>query len=128
VEVPQVIKVAAKVLTIIALATLATPVHADDEFPIVGTYTENQTCKADGADPGVSRVKITSRDIDSVFGLCTILSKKREGATYVVHVECKGPGGSQMLGDVNFTPREDKTIDFSDQDQTYKAVLYRCPE
>jgi|SRR5262249_39978306 len=55
------------------------------------------------------------------------LSKKREGATFVVHVECKGPGGSQMLSDVNFTPREDKTIDFSDQDRTYKAVLHRCP-
>ena len=34
----------------------------------------------------------------------------------------------QMLGDVIFTPREDKTIDFSDQDQTYKAVLHRCPD
>jgi hypothetical protein len=123
-----VIKVAAKVLTIVALSALAAPVHAEDDFPIVGTYTENQACKADGADPGVSRVKITSRNIDSVFGLCTILSKKREGATYMVHVECKGPGGSQMLGDVNFTPREDKTIDFSDQDQTYKAILYRCPD
>ena len=33
---------------------------------------------------------------------------------------------SQMLSDINFTPREDKTIDFSDQDQT-KAVLHRCP-
>lgn len=122
------IKVAAKVLTIVALLSLATPVHAEDDFPIVGTYTENQACKADGADGGVSRVKITSRDIDSVFGLCTILSKKREGATYMVHVECKGPGGSQMLGDVNFTPRADRTIDFSDQDQTYKAILYRCPD
>jgi hypothetical protein len=123
-----VIKVAAKRLTIVALLSLATPVHAEDDFPIVGTYTENQDCKADGADAGVSRVKITSRDIDSVFGLCTILSKKREGATYMVHVECKGPGGSQMLGDVNFTPRADRTIDFSDQDQTYKAILYRCPD
>jgi hypothetical protein len=128
VEVSKVIKVAAKVLTIVALLSLATPVHAEDDFPIVGTYTENQACKADGADVGVSRVKITSRDIDSVFGLCTILSKKREGATYMVHVECKGPGGSQMLGDVNFTPRADRTIDFSDQDQTYKAILYRCPD
>lgn len=122
------IKVAAKVLTIVALLSLATPVHAEDDFPIVGTYTENQACKPDGPDAGVSRVKITSRDIDSVFGLCTILSKKREGATYMVHVECKGPGGSQMLGDVNFTPRADRTIDFSDQDQTYKAILYRCPD
>ena len=41
----------------------------------------------------------------------------------MVHVECKGPGGSQ-LGDVIFTPREDKIIDFSDLDQTYKAVLH----
>jgi hypothetical protein len=128
VEVSKVIKVAAKVLTIVALLSLATPVHAEDDFPIVGTYTENQVCKPDGPDAGVSRVKITSRDIDSVFGLCTILSKKRDGATYMVHVECKGPGGSQMLGDVNFTPRADRTIDFSDQDQTYKAILYRCPD
>jgi hypothetical protein len=128
VEVSKVIKVAAKVLTIVALLSLATPVHAEDDFPIVGTYTENQACKPDGPDAGVSRVKITSRDIDSVFGLCTILNKKREGATYMVHVECKGPGGSQMLGDVNFTPRADRTIDFSDQDQTYKAILYRCPD
>jgi hypothetical protein len=123
-----VIKVAKRVLGLVALAALATPAHGGDDFPLVGTYTENHACKADGSDPGVSRVKITQRDIDSVFGFCTILNKKREGATFVVHVECKGPGGSQMLGDVNFTPREDKTIDFSDQDQTYKAVLYKCPD
>jgi hypothetical protein len=124
----QVIKLAASMLSLVALAALATPVHGEDDFPLVGTYTENQACKPNGSDPGVSRVTITPRDIDSVFGLCTILSKKREGATFVVHVECKGPGGSQMLGDVIFTPRADKTIDFSDQDQTYKAVLHKCPE
>src|SRR6266436_10071947 len=90
------IKVAGRVLSLVALAALATPVHGEDDFPLVGTYTENQACKTDGSDTGVSRVKITPRDIDSVFGLCTILSKKREGATFVVHVECKGPGGSQM--------------------------------
>jgi hypothetical protein len=63
----------------------------------------------------VSRVRITSHDIDSVFGLCTILTRKREGATFAVHVECKDPNGNQMLGDINFTPREDKTVDFSDR-------------
>ena len=103
------IKVAGRVLSIVALAALATPVHGEDDFPLVGTYTENLACKTDGSDAGVSRVTITPRHIDSVFGLCTILSKKREGATFVVHVECKGPGGSQMLSDVNLTPREDKT-------------------
>ena len=121
-------KLAGKLLSVVVLAVLASQVQAEDDFPIVGTYTENQACNPDGSDPGVSRVKITPRDIDSVFGLCTILNKKREGTTFVVHVECKGPGGSQMLGDVIFTPREDKTIDFSDQDQTYKAVLHRCPD
>jgi hypothetical protein len=123
-----VIKGAATALSIGALAMLATPVLGEDDFPLVGTYTENQVCKGDGSDAGVSRVKITGRDIDSVFGLCTILSRRREGATFAVHVECKGPGGSQMLGDVNFTPRDDKIVDFSDQDQTYKATLYKCPE
>jgi hypothetical protein len=62
------------VLSLVALAALATPVHGEDDFPLVGTYTENQACKTDGSDPGVSRVKITPHDIDSVFGLCTILS------------------------------------------------------
>ena len=122
------IKGAATALSIVALAMVATPVLGEDDFPLVGTYTENQVCKGDGSDSGVSRVKITGRDIDSVFGLCTILSRKREGATFAVHVECKGPGGSQMLGDVNFAPRDDKIVDFSDQDQTYKATLYKCPE
>jgi hypothetical protein len=123
-----VIKVAARVLGVIALAALGTAAPGEEDFPLVGTYTENQACKGDSSDAGVSRVKITLRDIDSVFGLCTILNKKRDGATFAVHVECKGPGGSQMVGDVNFTLRDDKTIDFSDQDQTYKAVLHRCPD
>jgi hypothetical protein len=124
----EVMKLAGRLLSIVVLAVLASQVQAEDDFPIVGTYTENQACKPDGSDPGVSRVKITPRDIDSVFGICTILSRKRQGATYVVHVECRSPSGSQMLGDVNFTPREDKAVDFSDQDQTYKAVLYKCPD
>jgi hypothetical protein len=122
----KVFKAVVRTLGIIALTTLATPMQGEDDFPLVGTYTENQACA--GADATVSRVKITLKDIDSVFGLCTILDKKREGNTFAVHVECKGPGGSQMLGDINFTLREDKTIDFADQDQTYKAVLYRCAD
>jgi hypothetical protein len=121
-------KVTGTTLSVVALAALATPVLGEEDFPLVGTYTENQACKSDASDANVGRVKITRRDIDSVFGLCEILDRKRDGNTFAVHVECKGPGGSQMLGDINFTLREDKTIDFSDQDQTYKAVLHKCPE
>jgi hypothetical protein len=117
---------AARVLGIVALATFATQVLGEDDFPIVGTYTENTPCTGDGSD--VSRVTITAHDIESVFGLCTILSRKREGATFAVHLECKGPNGNQMLGDVNFTPRDDKTVDFSDLTQTYKATLYKCQD
>jgi hypothetical protein len=105
----------------------ASPCLAQDDFPLVGTYTENAPCKPESSDPNVSKVKITPTEIDSVFGLCTILQTKREGNTFAVHVDCKGAGGTQMLGDVSFTIRDDKTIDFSDQDQTYKAVLHKCP-
>jgi hypothetical protein len=120
--------VTARMLGIVALGILASPVLAADDFPLVGTYTENKVCNADSFNSGVSRVKITDGNIDSAFGLCTILSRKREGATFALHVECKGPGGSRMMGDINFTPRDDTIVDFSDQDQTYRATLYRCPD
>jgi hypothetical protein len=114
-------------VSIVALAMLTTSFAClgEDEFPLVGTYTENEPCT--GSDASAPRVKITAKEIDSALGLCTILQNKREGNTFAIHVECKGPGGSQMLGDVTFTLRDDKTVDFSDQDQTYKAVLHKCP-
>ena len=60
----QVIKLAGGMLSLVTLAALATPMHGEDDFPLVGTYTENQACKPNGSDPGVSRVTITPRDID----------------------------------------------------------------
>jgi hypothetical protein len=113
-------------ITLVALVMFATQTLGEDDFSIVGTYTENTPCTGGGSN--VSRVTITAHAIDSAFGLCTILSRKREGATFAVHLECKGPNGNQMLGDVNFTPRDDQTVDFSDLHQTYKATLYKCPD
>ena len=121
---------APRVLSLVALAATVAPASTspgDDASALVGTYTENEPCKTDGSDADVPRVKITQTEIDSALGLCTILQSKREGNTISVHVECKGPGGSPMLGDVNFVLRDNNTIDFSDQDQTYKAVLHKCP-
>jgi hypothetical protein len=57
--------IASRVLGIVALATFATQVLGEDDFPIVGTYTENTPCAGGGSD--VSRVTITAHDIDSVF-------------------------------------------------------------
>ena len=117
----------ASVIVALAILTTGLAVLGEDISALLGTYTENQPCKADGSEPDVPRVTITPTQIDSVFGLCSILQNKREGDSFAMHVDCKGPGGTQMLGDVNFTIRPDKTVDFSDQDQTYKAVLYKCP-
>jgi len=108
-------------VAVLAMASL--PLAADD-FPLVGSYTENEPCKADT--PAAGRVTITPTEIDSPMGLCKILEVKRNGNTFAVQVECSGPAGNQMLGNVTFTMREDQTIDFSDQDQSYKSVLHRC--
>jgi hypothetical protein len=114
---------------VVAACLGATASRAEEDFPIVGTYTENVACKGDGSDANVPRVKISVKEIESsVFGLCAVLERKRDGSKFSVHVECKGPGGAVMLGDVNFIVKDDKTLDFADQDQTYKAVLYKCAE
>ena len=119
----------AKILSIVALATFTTASASwgDDAFPLVGTSTKPALQGRRVADADVARVKITLTEMNSSLGLCTILENKRHGNTFAVHVECKGPDGSPMLGDVNFTLRDDHTIDFSDQDQTYKAVPHKCP-
>ena len=115
-----------------ALAVLAaglaasTPVFGDDDFPIVGTYTKDQVCKGDGSDPVDLLVKITTKIIESNLGVCTILSRKRNGRAFSVQVECKAPGDMIILGDVTFTQRDDHALDFDDQDHTSPAVLYKC--
>src|SRR4051812_12074109 len=65
--------IAIRVLGIVALATFATQVLGEDDFPIVGTYTENTPCTGDG--PTATRVTITAHEIDSAFGLCARSSK-----------------------------------------------------
>ena len=117
---------AAALLVVTIEAAASRQARAQEEFPIAGTYTENTPCA--GADAGVLRVRITARDIDSpILGLCSILEKKRDGDKIAAHVECKGPGGVVMLGDIIFTIKSDNTLDFADQDNTYKATLHKCP-
>ena len=109
----------------VGLAT-SPPVVGDDDFPIVGTYAKDQICKGDGSDPADLLVKITSKAIESTMGSCAILSRKRHGKTFAVQVECKAPGDQIILGDVTFTQRADRALDFDDQDHTSPAVLYKC--
>jgi len=118
--------VAGLVLGICALA--GSVAFADDFFPIIGTYMENQPCKGDGSDPAAQRVKITANNIDSNFGLCTLADKRREGNKITVQVQCKDSAGNVLMSDVTFTIRDDKVLDFTDQYQTYTATLHKCPE
>jgi hypothetical protein len=99
---------------------------AQDVSPLVGNYTQNVPCKGDGSDPVAVQVKISAKEIVSNVGVCTILDLKQDGSTTIVHVECHFPAGP-LMGDVSFTPRPDKTVDFVDREGNYKSVLHRCP-
>ena len=87
---------------------------------------QNVPCKGDGSDPPALQVKISPQEIVSNIGVCTVLDTKQDGESITVHVECKFPAGP-LVGDITFTPRPDKTIKFVDRDNTYNAILHRCP-
>jgi hypothetical protein len=109
-----------------AVAAPAGPVAATNDFPLAGTYMQNMTCRGDSTDQAALKVTISQQQIVSNIGVCTILDNKRDGASYKLHVECKFPAGP-LVGDLTFTPQPDKTVKFVDRDNTYNAVLHRCP-
>jgi hypothetical protein len=112
------------VAAIVVAASVA--VSGEDDFPIVGVYTKDRVCKGDGSDPSDVLVTITYKDIQSSLGYCTILSNRRDGRTFFVHVSCKMAGDQTILGDVTFKQRDDNALDFDDQDHTSTGVLYKC--
>ena len=99
---------------------------AQEDFPLTGTYMQNVPCKGDGTDQAALKVKISPQQIVSNIGVCTILDNKQAGPSYKLHVECKFPAGP-LVGDLTFTPQPDQTVKFVDRDNTYNAVLHRCP-
>jgi hypothetical protein len=112
------------VLTAIFGASVA---FAADDFPLAGTYTQNVPCKGDGTDAVADQVKISTKQIVSNVGTCTVQDIKHDGDTFNIQVECQFPAGP-LMGNVSFTPRPDHTVDFVDRDGNYKAVLHRCPD
>ena len=122
-------KTVSRALAAIAvLAAALTPAVGDDDFPIVGVYTKDEVCRGDGSDRSDLVVTITRNNIQSHLGTCVILNKRRDGKRISVHVECKMAGDLIILGDVTFTVRDDRTLDFDDQDHTSPAVLHKCGE
>jgi hypothetical protein len=107
------------------IVVFSAPVNAED-FP-VGTFTQKVACKGDGSDPKSALVKITPEQIESSFGICTIMDKQRDGNKIRVQTSCKSTKGYVVDGDVIFTLRDDNKIDVEDQDNNYKNVLSPCP-
>jgi hypothetical protein len=122
--IPSVIVSFALVLVILMGAGGAS---ADDDSPLNGSYTQNVPCKGDGSDPKSAQVRISPQQIVSNMGTCTILNTTHDGDTFNEHVECKFASGP-IMGDISFTPRPNKTVDFVDRDGNYRAVLHRCPD
>jgi hypothetical protein len=113
---------------LLVLAAMAPNAWGEDDFSIAGTYTKDASCRGETAQREDLRVKITENQIESNMGVCTILHRKRDGRTLAAQIECRVPGDQLILGDVTFTLRDDKAIDFDDQDHTSPAVLYRCAD
>jgi hypothetical protein len=123
-----VFKIACGGLTLIAVLLINQAVVAEEDFPIVGTYMRDIVCTGNGSQRPDLLVTITPKRIESPMGSCNILSRKRAGQAISAHVECKVPGDQLILGDVTFTIRDEKTLDFEDQDHTSDATLHRCSE
>jgi hypothetical protein len=121
-----VIRIARGAVLFAALLLVNQPAVGDDDFPIAGTYMRDVACTGDGSHRPDLLVTITRERIESPMGNCNILSRKRVGQAISAHVECKIPGDQLILGDVTFTVRDEKTLDFEDQDHTSDATLYRC--
>jgi hypothetical protein len=123
-----VIRKARSASALVALLLVSQPVFGEDDFPIAGTYMRDIACTGNGSHRPDLLVTITHKRIESPMGSCNILSRKRVGPAISAHVECKVPGDQLILGDVTFTIRDDKTLDFEDQDHTSDATLHRCAE
>lgn len=116
-----------RVILALGAAVLSSGALAADDFPIAGTYTQDEACKGDGSDPAYLLVKITPKDISYASGVCSIDNTQQEANKTMMKVTCKFLSGAVMGSDISFTARDSATLDMAQQDGSYKAVLHRCP-
>ena len=110
-----------------ALAMALNCAFADGDFPIEGTYTQNELCRGDGSQQQFLRVKVTAQDVSYSGGICSIDSKQQDGDSLAMRVTCKFSSGAVMASAVTFTKKDNNTFDMAQNEGTYKAVLHRCP-
>jgi hypothetical protein len=109
------------------LAMFMTCAFAEGDFPIEGTFTQNEMCKGDGSKQAFALVKVTAQDVSYSGGKCSIDSKQQDGDSLAMRVTCKFSSGAVMASAVTFTKKDNNTFDMAQQEGTYKAVLHRCP-
>jgi hypothetical protein len=109
------------------LAMFMTCAFAEGDFPIEGTFTQNEICKGDGSKQAFALVKVTPQDVSYSGGVCSIDSKQQDGDSLAMRVTCKFSSGAVMASAVTFTKKDNNTFDMAQQEGTYKAVLHRCP-
>jgi hypothetical protein len=110
----------------VGLAAGLNGARADGDFPIEGTFTQNEACKGDGSKQEFALVKVTPQDVTYSGGICSIDSKQQDGNSLAMRVTCKFSSGAVMSSAVTFTKRDNNTFDMAQQEGTYKAVLHRC--
>jgi hypothetical protein len=110
------------------LAMFLSCAFAEGDFPIEGTYTQNEICRGDGSKQQFALVKVTAQDVSYSGGVCSIDSKQQDGDSLAMRVTCKfKTSGAVMASAVTFTKKDNDTFDMAQQEGTYKAVLHRCP-
>jgi hypothetical protein len=98
---------------------------AAQEKVLQGSYTQNQACKGDGSDKKL--VVIHEKQVDSNFGPCVFADKKWDGKVMKANATCKNKTGSSFDVSLEFTLKDNNTVDFVEEGSQYKSVLYRCP-
>lgn len=102
--------------------------HASGDLSIEGRYIRNQPCHGNGSDPADLAVTISEKEIAHSGGTCTIDSRRMDGDTLKLRLTCRFRSGSVLGADINFSRRDDNSLNMAQQDGSYRAVLYRCPK
>jgi len=113
--------------TATALVNSAAWAIASDEMPIEGQYLQNRRCKGDRTDPAGLKVTIAPREITYAGGVCSIDTSRSEGDKFIFAVTCKFRSGSTMGADIAFSPLPGGSLHMVQQDGSFEADLYKCP-
>lgn len=111
-----------------ALVLLFDCARAFDAQAIEGHYLQNRRCKGDASDPPALKVTIAPHEIRYAGGICSIDSRRAEPSKLVIAVTCKFRSGSILGADIAFTSLGEQSLHMTQQDGTFEADLYRCPD